>query len=54
MKEEQLRLLGLFSLEKERLRRDFIVVFNIPTRGGGAASTDLLSMVTVTGLEEMA
>ena len=42
--EEQLRSLGLFSLEKKRLRGDLIVVFSFLTRGSGGAGADLYSL----------
>ena len=44
--EERQRELGLFSLEKRRLRADLIMVCSFLTRGGGGAGTDLSSLVT--------
>ncbi|KAJ7426600.1 hypothetical protein WISP_14508 [Willisornis vidua] len=44
--EEQLRALGLFSLEKRRLREELTEVHNILMRGRGGAGTDLFSVVT--------
>ena len=46
MYKEQLRSLGLFSLEKRRLRGDLIVVYSFLTRGSGGAGDDLFSLVT--------
>ena len=45
MYEDQLRLLGLFRLEK-RLRGDLIAVYSFLTRGSGGAGADLFSLVT--------
>ena len=44
--EEQLKSLGLFCLEKRRLRGDLIVVFSFLTRGGGGVGADLFPLVT--------
>lgn len=38
--------LGLFSLEKWRLRGDLIMVDRFLMRGSGGASADLVSLVT--------
>ena len=46
MYEEQLRSLGLFSLEKRRLKGGLIMVYSFLMRGSGGAGTDLFSLVT--------
>ncbi|GAB0210394.1 hypothetical protein GRJ2_003505200 [Grus japonensis] len=44
--EERLRSLGLFRLEKRRLRGDLIVAYSFLTRGSEGAGADLLPLVT--------
>ena len=43
--EERLRSLGLFSLEKRKLRGDLITVYSFLARGSGGAGTDLFSLI---------
>ena len=44
--EEQLRSLGLFRLEKRRLRGDLIAVYSFLEGDSGGRGADLLSLVT--------
>ena len=44
--EEWLKSLGLFSLEKRRLRGDLTMVYSFIMKGSGGAGADLFSLVT--------
>ena len=49
--EEQLRALGLFSLEKRRLRGDLIAVYNFLMRRSRGTGADLFSVINSDGTQ---